>query len=240
MGTWTLESVNGETSNHDTSELYGTNVKVTFRLRYRPSTFGKFVETPKLDWHEKFMMKEHNAGEWWQFEDNMYEHNPCSNTLKIWPGRYVYAYKSAMGRPDGSVKGSVTLLTANNAPVAKTALKQNLNDPAQQADAVRSYLKSSGGILVITVHDIPSINKPKDGARHKERLLKFDCGVIGGGPRWKGDQYLDVDGAKQPAAWQRAFAPVYGAFDTNGLKQTPPPPQVSGKRPPTFVSGECW
>ncbi|HVU65175.1 MAG TPA: hypothetical protein VHC70_14430 [Phycisphaerales bacterium] len=239
MGTWSLDSVTGKTSDFTTGELFGTNVIVTFRVRYRSSTIGSFQETPKLDWHEKFIMKEHHNGDWWEFESNMYEHNPCSNTLKIWAGRYIHAYKHAMGRPDLGTKGSSKLLTASGSPVAAKDLTQNLSDGKAMADAVRSYLKSNGGILEITIHDIPSINKPK-GAEHKERLLKFRCGIVGGGQTFTGEQYLDVDAAKPESSWLRDFSAAHPTFSTGTLKKVPAPASVSSVRAPNFLGGECW
>ena len=49
MGMWTLEGVSGSTSDFTTSQLFGTNVMVTFRLRYRPATIGTFQETPRAE-----------------------------------------------------------------------------------------------------------------------------------------------------------------------------------------------
>jgi hypothetical protein len=239
MGMWTLERVMGTTSDFTTGELFGTNVTVTFRLRYRPTAIGSFQEPPRLDWHEKFIMKEHHKSQWWEFEANMYEHNPCSNTLKIWAGRYVHAYKTAIGTPDPMTKGSVKLLNDMGTAVARSELKAGLVDGTAQANAVRDYLKKKGGVLEITVHDIPSINKPA-GNEHKERLLQFNCGVASGGPRWRGEQYLDVDGARPQSTWTRTFVPVYAGFSTTGLTRTIPPTSVSMSRPPTFLNGECW
>jgi hypothetical protein len=239
MGAWTLESVTGETSDFTTSQLFGTNVKVAFRLRYRPGTIGAFQETPRLDWHEKFIMKEHHNGQWWEFESSMYEHNPCSNTLKIWAGRYVHAYKAAMGTPDSMTKGSSTLLSETGVAVPRTELKLGLTDGNAQAENVRSYLKKNGGILEIKIHDIPSINIPT-GGEHKERLLKFNCGVVSGGPRWCGEQYLDVNAALPQSSWTRSCTPAYTGFTTAGLTRTAPPASVSMIRPPTFLNGECW
>jgi hypothetical protein len=239
VGMWTLESVMGTTTDFTTSQLFGTNVLVTFRLRYRPATFGAFQETPRLDWHEKFIMKEHHNGQWWEFESNMYEHNPCSNTLKIWAGRYVHAYKAAMGTPDPTTKGSSKLLSEAGIAVPRTELKQGLADGTAQAEAVRDYLKKKGGILEIKIHDIPSINLPT-GSEHKERLLKFNCGIVSGGPRWRGEQYLNVDASLPQSSWTRSFTPAYAGFNTTGLTKSSPPTAVSMVRPPTFLNGECW
>ena len=239
MGTWSLDGIAGTTSDFTTSELYGTNVKVTFRLRYRSALIGSYTEPPRLDWHEKFTMKEITKGTWWQFEANMYTHNPCSNTLKIWPGRYVYAYKTANGTFGTLVKGSCVLQDSSGTAVNASALAANQSGAAAQAEAVRNYLKRNGGLLVITIHDIPSIQIPKNG-EHKERLLEFNCGLVGGGTRYRGQQHLDVDGSSPQSTWTRSFAATHLGWTTTGLTQVDPPEMVSKVRPPTFIPGECW
>ncbi|MBL8964984.1 MAG: hypothetical protein KF787_00310 [Phycisphaeraceae bacterium] len=239
MGTWTLQNVTGTTSNHDTGELFGTNVEVEFTLVYRPASVGFFAETPHLDWHERFVMKEHHKGEWWEFESNMYTHNPCSNTLLVWPKRYTEAYLSATGQPKSAMlKGGVVMKTINGQPMPPNAIPAGIADQAAQADAVRSYLKKSGGMLIITIHDIPSITRPPQG-EHYERMLEFDCGIVSGGPRFRGVQLLDLDGSAPPATWFRNFmhsAP--GPLQTAGLRKVPAPVGVSNPRTPVFSSGE--
>jgi hypothetical protein len=242
MGTWTLENITGQTSDYTTSELYGNNVKVAFRLQYKPEGQDTFAEPPKLDWKEKFTMKEYAKNEWWEFESNMYTHNPCSQTLKVWCGRYIHAYKTAMGTPDGLLKGSSTLLDNDKKPVQKKALPADLTSGTAQADAVRAYLKKKGGALLIIIHDIPSINIPKAGV-HKERLLTFDLGLVGDKTRWRGVQYLNLDGTKGPSSFKRFCGGErtgYAGFTTFGMTKTAPPTLVSMVRPPTFMPGECW
>lgn len=243
MGRWSLESVTGTTSPY-VSETVGHNVIVTFRLRYEPSMVGGFTQVPLLEWNEQFFMIEHHNGEWWEFAANMYQHNPLSNTLKIWAGRYIAAYDAAKGIPSIG-KGSAKLLTTTGAPVQGNVFGQ-LNDNAAKADAVRDYLKSKGGKLEIVVHDIPSINKP-DAGTHKERLLAFDCGVAAGGARFKGTQYLDMNGALPAAQWISDFQVNAGPLltqkfqnNTRGLRKVAPSPLVSNPRPPLFGQGECW
>jgi hypothetical protein len=239
LGTWTLDSVTPSNSNYDTAELYGTNVIVTYKLRYRQSIFSSFTETPRLDWHEKFIMKEHHNGTWWEFEANMYEHNPCSNTLKIWAGRYIHAYKAAMGLPDLATKGSSKLLKSNGGPITPKDLKPSLSLDSEKANAVRDYLKSNGGFLEITIHDIPSINRPK-ATDHKERLLQFKCGVVLGTTSWQGEQLLNLNGATHESTWTRDFSASHPAFNTTGLTQVAAPTMVSNPRKPCFMPGECW
>ena len=240
MGTWTLESVYHITQPHDTGQLFGNHYIVSFRMRYTPSTFGGFKEMPKLAWNEIIMMNEHHKNEHWQFSTNMYTHNPTSKTLLIWPSRYYVAYATAAGRQT-TVQGKSQLLDKNNQPVRVDALGANIVDKGKQADAVRSYLKKNGGVMMIEIDDIPSINIPT-GNEHKERLLIFSCGVEGGGPKTQAVQYLDVNGATPKNAWTRRFDLSHSmrGLQTTGLRTVPPPALVSAPRPATFTSGECW
>jgi len=237
---WTLQSISGETSLYD-AETVGHNVKVKYTLRYNSSTFGSFKELPILTWNEQIYMIEHHKGEWWEFAANMYEHNPTSKTLEIWPKRYIVAYDTAHNHPFIG-KGSSKLLTKQGAPVPAKALgKANTN--AEKTQRVQEYLKKHGGILEITVHDIPSIHKPAPD-EHKERLLVFDCGFAGGGPRYRGAQYLKIDGASPPTGWILDFQPsaehLSLIFQTNtaGRRKVAPPPLVANPRPALLASGE--
>lgn len=242
MGQWSLIGITGTTSLYQ-SETVGHNVMVTYKLKYDTSLIGSFTELPILEWNEQFFMIEHHKGEWWEFGSNMYKHNPSSKTLVVWPSRYIVAYDTANGTPYGG-KGSAKLFTKAGLPVKGSDLAKATNNAAK-ADAVRNYLKKNGGILEIKIHDIPSINKP-DLSTHKERLLVFDCGFAGGGNRFKGAQYLNMNGAKPPANWVIDFQNSAGKLsqiftdNTSGLRKVPPPVSVSAPRGATFMAGECW
>lgn len=239
MGTWTLERLVTENSEFDTTELFGTNFKARFWMRYTPSTFDRFAETPLLDWHEQILMKEHHNNRWWEFETNMYEHNPVSNTLKIWPRRYIAAYDKAAGNTEVNLKGSSLLTDPQGLPVTIEKLG-NANTGPEKADRVRSYLKSKGGVLVIEVHDIPSINIPK-GNEHKERLLKFNVGVIGQSLRGMGEQYLVVNHALPRVSWTRRFSGAWGTtWNPGASPKTDAPASVAMQREPVFAPGETW
>ncbi len=241
MGSWTLQSVTHTCSAHDTGELFGNHYIVDFKLRYAKSTFGSYKETPRLDWHEVIMMNDHKAGEHWEFTTNMYEHNPMSKTLEVWAKRYVSAYQRAAGRIDPLMKGKSSLVDTRGQLVSIDKIGRNITDEKKQANAVREYLQKNGGGLDIQIDDIPSINIPKNG-EHKERLLIFDCGVVGGGPRTKAIQYLDVDHAVPKTSWVRRFdlSWTLTGMKTTGLKVVQPPISVSGPRAPLFLGGECW
>lgn len=242
MGTWTLASLDTKDSDLD-GETFGTNFHVIYKLRYKPSFFTKFKEPPKLDWHEKILMKEHHKKEWWEFETNMYTHNPLSNTLKVWPGRYRVAYQLAFNQPRDE-KGSSRLLDKDGAQVAGAdVLEEGLTDGVQQADEIRHYLSEYGGFLEIEIHDIPSINKPKTNTERKERLLLFDVGVVGNTEtRLKAEQYLDVDGAVDKSQWVREFTSGSWVknWDSADFKKVDAPVMVSNPRTPVFMAGELW
>jgi hypothetical protein len=255
MGQWTLEKVGGNVSPMDANGLYGNNFNVGFSIAYKASTFGSFVEPPILDWHEKFIMIEHHKRERWVFEKNMYEHNPCSATLLIWPRRYIEAYNASGGQAPG-VKGSSKLFSSKGAAVTRQQLGNAASD-LEKADAVRRYLKSNGGRIDLMIHDIPSLNTPAMVAappragvmiggnrpipEHKERLLLFNVGILNSGMRWKGYQHVMVSAGVPKPNWTRAAGAGWGVADLAlppGYRDVPAPPQVSMVRPPVFSSGE--
>ncbi len=247
MGQWSLDQVSAGVTPFDTAELFGNNFMVKLSLTYKTSTFGSFVESPKLDWHEKFIMIEHHKQERWVFEKNMYDHNPSSATLLMWPKRYIEAYNSAAGiAKDANLKGITKLFSLKGEPVTKKDLG-NAADNKSKADAVRSYLKSKGGRLEVTIHDIPSINIPKGvpgpGSDNKERLLLFNVGLVGGGLRWKGYQHLHVDGRNPKTSWVRSAGADWAKSDLalpQGYKSVEPPVMVSMQRNAAPMAGEYY
>lgn len=259
MGQWILEKVSGSVSPMNANGLFGNNFNVGFSIAYKTSTFGSFVEPPILDWHEKFIMIEHHKGERWTFEKNMYEHNPSSATLLIWPRRYIEAYNASGGQVP-ACKGSSKLFTTKGVAVTRQQLG-NAGTDLQKADAVRRYLKSNGGRIDLMIHDIPSLNtpamvaapprpgiviggnRPVQVAEHKERLLLFNVGLLNSGLRWQGYQHVAVSAALAQPLWTRAAGTGWGVADLPlppGFRDVPPPVQVSMVRAPTFLAGECW
>jgi len=243
MAHWSLETISATTKPHDTSELFGNHVIVTFRLVYTTSGLGlgKFKEPPILDWNELIMMNELHKKESWVFSANMYRHNPLSQTLVVWPRRYIAAWNQANGTPDALMKGSCVLTDTKDRAIGADKLGKGLQDNAAKADAVRNYLKKNGGVLTIEVDDIPSINIPKDQTA-KERLLIFNCGIEdnGAGPRAKVIQHLYVDGSKPKSSWTRRvdLSHTITGLKTSGLKSVQAPAQVATPRTPLFGPGE--
>lgn len=241
MSSWTLVSVNGVVTPLNMGENFGHNFKVTFRLKYTASTLGSWKEMPGLEWNEIITMKEHDSREWWEFRTNMYAHNPSSKTLLIWPQRYLRAYGAAHNEPSME-KGSARLLKSNGQPVTAQELGRATTN-ADKTKKVQEYLKKHGGLMDIEVHDIPSILKPAPGeTMHKERMLIFNCGLAGGGPRYQGWQYLEVDSATLPSAWRQDAA---NGATTPGMKMTgftrvQPPVGVSMTRAAVPASGEVY
>ena len=237
MGSWSLEKLSSNNTPLN-GQTFGTNFNVHYLLKYSPSIGSKFQETPMLDWHEKITMIEHHKGEWWEFETNMYEHNPTSKTLEVWPRRYYLAYNDVFGVPHMG-KGSCKLFDKNGVALKRTALPAGKTSDKDKANAVRSYLKSHGGKLAIHVHDIPSINMPKPN-QHKERLLLFKCGVIGSPLKIEAEQYLNVQAGQQPTAWGRELnMPCRRrSLTTTGFNKVNAPTMVSNKRAALFLDGE--
>jgi hypothetical protein len=139
-------------------------------------------------------------------------------------------------------KGSSILTTSRGSPVGLDAIGPGLKG-AKQAEAVRTYLQTNGGGLDVTIHDIPSLRLTNPKATRVERLLAFDCSVVGENSpklRYRGNQYLDVDYTKKQKDWKREFPSKKNALDVDGFMKVEPPPAVSQPRDPMFVDGEGW
>jgi hypothetical protein len=243
MGTWTLDRVKlVENKKLDTEDYFGTSLKVEYRLRYLSTGLADpFDELPRLRWHEVITSKDHSTKTYWTFQTNMYEHNPLSRTLEVWAKRYPVAYMAA-GKVGPTCKGSSILMTPRGSPVRLDALGPGLKG-SKQAEAVRTYLQTNGGGLEITIHDIPSLRLTNATATRVERLLEFDCSVVGETApksRYVGNQYLDVDYTKKQKEWKREFPSKKIALDLNGFMKVDPPPDVSEATDPIFVGGEGW
>lgn len=197
MGTWRLESIIGDATRR-AGNICGHDVFVTFQMRYTPGFFGRFKETPELEWYERITVLDHHKPEYWTTYCNQYFRNPTSSTMEPWARRYVDAYRRATGEVLKEHERALrtTLLDVRGVPVNSDVLPPGLKDSVSRRDAVREYLRLRGGILEITIHDIPTINAPEGDASGicRERLLEFDVGVVGNGKyRWRGAQYLLFD-----------------------------------------------
>jgi hypothetical protein len=243
MSQWSLESMRANHGVRD-GDVYGHDFRVFYMMKYSASTFGSFVEPPILDWHEKCMYLDHGAGEWWEFELNLYEIKPQSLTLKPWSRRYIEAYRNAAGTTNRSDLqfGNVRLLhKSTKQPVPVNTLGQNIGNgnPAEQANAVRSYLKKNGGYLEIEIHDNPGCRLPAPNTQHAERLLIFNVGVIGSPMKQQAEQYWNVNGAALPGTWQRSFTLSWGkTFSTRGFRKVPVAANLVTPLPPVWGNGE--
>jgi hypothetical protein len=234
MGTWTLESATPTI--RDRNDVYGHIFAIKFRLKYTTSAVGPFAEMPRLEWKETITMAEPNAKTWWQYVGDQYQRNAGSPTFMAWTSRYVNAYFCVAKQkyePD-----ALTCLYDVQGQKLPSATLPQASSPKEQADAVRTYLKASGGILEVTVVDTPGIKKPekpKPGqpAVLKDRLLLFDCGLRGMGKRTTAYQRLTVDGAKSEAQWFRECRVATGSppLSTTGFAKVNPPPDVSVVKP---------
>jgi hypothetical protein len=162
--------------------------------------------------------------------------------MAVWAQRYFRAYLHAHNTPyaawDGSQKGHSKLFDSHGIAVSGQTLGTHAGEAAQNK-AVRDYLKSRGGILEIEVHDIPNIIKPVIGTpKHVERVLIFNCGVTGMGPRAKGWQHINVDSSQPAHTWtynfQMAGSPP--GLKTSGLHVVVPPVPQSDFLP----TGGIW
>ncbi len=168
MGSWSVLSVTGRNAPLDTATEYGTIRYVTFRLHYRTSVLGAFVEPPKMAWDEIIMFNDYAKKECWSFSSNFYTQNPDSPTMAVWAQRYFRAYVHAHNTPYrdsyGKQKGHSKLFTNLNAAVTGAQLSTH-QEEAKENEAVQDDLERHGGILEIEVHDIPNIISSSPGVK---------------------------------------------------------------------------
>jgi len=229
MGNWTVQSVTCRHTPLDTPTEYGTNWYVTFRLKYTPSLVGSFVEPPKMAWDEVILFNDYSKGERWEFNGNMYTQKPDSPTMAVWAQRYFRAYLEAHHQPFrdnyGKQKGYSKLFDKNGAPLEGRVLGTHMGGK-EQNKAVQDYLKKHGGILEIQVHDIPNVLKPGPSkVKNVERVLIFNCGVTGMGPRVRAWQHIKIDSSQPATSWTYNFQTGGSApgLKTTGLKLVPDP-----------------
>ncbi len=244
MGTWSLLSVSSSNEIQNNSSHFGNTWKVTYRLKYTKSLFGKFVEPPKMDWDEIIYKYDYQKKTYYQFRDNMYTRKPDSYTMAVWAQRYFRAYLHAHNTPfvdSGREKGYSKLFDKNGSPVPGRVLGRHVGE-ANQNKAVQNYLSSNGGILEIQVHDVPALLKKESSStkdKNLERLLVFNCGVLGMGMRAKGWQHLRMDSTQPEDTWLNVFetADTHPLISTDGLTKTDPEYIPSGN---TLPKGGIW
>jgi hypothetical protein len=224
MGQWQVMSATP--SIRERNDVFGHYFAITFKMKYTASMMGSFTESPILEWKETITMIERTAGTWWEAAFDQFGRLPDSPTFGAWTYRYAMAHTSVMNNAYDDGQAS-RLYDKNGQRVPATTFKKapTSKDGAQQ---VREYLKKHGGIMVVTVTDTPGINKPTDATVDKFRLLTFDCGLKGMGPRIKALQELTVKGLAE-AGWQRSCAVggVSSPYNTAGLTKVAAPADVT-------------
>jgi len=243
MGVWTLDRLAGRFSSLINANQFGHNFYADYRLSYKPSTFDSWVETPRLDWHERIIKLDYATNKWWELEVNYYVVKPQSATYLVWGRRYIEAYNAAAGLTSSVIglKGSSRLLDKAGMAVPVAKLGLNKVAPQDKAAAVRSYLKKHGGILALEIHDIPNITLPLSPNEHTDRYLMFNVGVEGGGLKLKAEQHLHVDVNTAQGTWTHEFSLDWRAqWATRGLTKEAPPANLVTPNAPMFSNGECW
>jgi hypothetical protein len=223
MGRWTLTNIGADTSNLD-GESFGHRFIVTFVIRYDPVAGEGFTELPRLDWSETITVKDwltQPRPTYWKFDaDNLYARKPRSPTFGPWEHWLTLAHHSVRT----GAGHEVTLLQLNGQRItadvpwsANQSVPWNTQyDTASQDEAVRRYLQAYGGLLRIQIRDVPSLGVPRGVAVQKERLLQFDCGLVGSPQRVRAAQRLYVDTRQHRAHWHRQM----GAHDAFTLSLT--------------------
>ena len=250
MGMWSIVSMT--TSIRNRNDVYGHFFAVAFRLRYTPSPVGPFTEMPRLEWNETITMIERDAGSptsvtagtsgtWWQYVGDQYARNPGSPTFFTWVSRYIYSYDAVRAGSYGA--DDPNCLYDHNGRQLPRDTFGPLGTDQERADAVRTYLQRHGGVMKVIVVDKPGINKPERGtlpAVHKNRILTFDCGLRGFGPRVRAVQHLTVDSSVGEGQWFREceLGGTSRPFSTEGMRKVQPPPDVTNVKPRRVEPGK--
>ena len=233
MGRWSLLNVTPKISVRKDKNVAGHMFEVSFRLKYTPSKFGSYTEMPRLEWKETIKLFDRYKGSYWVYAGDQYERNPSSHTFKSWISRYVGGYNCVYYQDYGKL-GYTELFDVNGGRLKKETFGQKRLPPEAQVDAVLGYAKSHGCILEIPVRDSPAINRPahNNPVVNKERFLTFDCGLKGMGRRIYAYQHLVVSSSIEPSNWTVTCGLGHRSFgtQTTGLKQEPPPKDVTGRK----------
>jgi hypothetical protein len=109
--------------------MFGSRFTLSIQLSHRPSaadlssTPPPFVESPRLEWNERIITKNITAGQYWDWENDLYSFQPTAATFKAWRQRYVEAYRRAVEMPsDYERHNGSSELRVNGVPVTRDQL----------------------------------------------------------------------------------------------------------------------
>ncbi len=239
VGKWQLEKLQFSYSDLNSDDAVGNNVVANIELSYKPdwkdSVLGVFQEMPNLKWKERITLNDFSKKHSWSFKADMFQHNPSSRTMEVWPRRYIEAYNSAAGQPT-LVRGAVVLRDLQGNNVSLAGLGGEVSGNEEKSKAVRDYLSKNGGGLAIEVHDVPSIITREN--THKERLLEIQVGLSGVKTKTAINQYLSVEITPEKSVSKRFVSVRPIPMVDRGLKSVEPPSAVSKRRSYTRFPGE--
>lgn len=228
---WALTNVNLKNSNSDSQISAGSAISVTFTFTYTPESSKKtFTESPGLQWHEK--IKRNTNEDIWEFEHDMYVINPKSQTFFSWRNRYIEAYYYSQAADKTSFNGNVKIFDKKGKPLSSKEIMKT-NDPEQMAQNIKNYLAEKGGVLEVTVTDVPSVFK-REGLTVNDRIINFSIG-FDNDHRVKFNQIISV------GADGKAEVLVTTSDHINlipGHVNTPPPQNVTSLRQDALSPGE--
>lgn len=216
---WKLSSVGLKAEPYIDSNTVGSRVSVTLNLNYIADG-TPFIDTPALTWHENIKTSDLTRDRHWQFDTDLYRHQPRSQTFFVWRNRYQEAFHYARSRDKARFRGNVKLLTRLGLP-AESRFFQATDDPVEQARQVKKYLQRHGGQLRVTVVDLPQM-RLINAAR--ERVVRFDVGfenhpnlvhfnqVIYLDAQNRGQAFVTLSDAIRAAQWANNAEPPPGVI----------------------------
>ncbi|MEI3775393.1 hypothetical protein [Pectobacterium brasiliense] len=229
---WSLKKTNIRNKNFNKDHAIGSSIDVTFTMQYSKSRNNRYIEMPPLQWKENIAFREGDSK--WSFQTDMYNHNPNSVTFLPWVNRYIEAYNFAKAKEKKSFNGNVKIYKNNMNPVGANDIK-SASTPAEKVKIIQKFLSKNGGIMEITITDVPQIVK-KEIAKNKERKLTFDIGFKDEAiAHFNQGIYLKTDGKMD----------VFVTTSDNiklakGDANVQPPTRVTTPREHHFLSGEVY
>ncbi len=229
---WFLRGVNIKNKNFDKNNAVGSSIDVTFTMEYKKPNNNRYIEMPPLQWKEKIELKKGDSK--WHFHTDMYEHNPNSMTFFPWRGRYLEAYHFAKAKDKTLFNGNVKIYKQNMEPVGVNDIKR-ASTPIEKVKSIQNFLSKNGGILVITITDVPQIVK-RESSKNKERRITFDIGF-----KDKVDAHFNQGILLNTDGKTNVFVTTSNRINlARGDVNVQPPERVTKPREPHLLEGEVY
>lgn len=169
---WSLLDINLKVNEFRDGNKFGSEIDVTFKLSYNGKKGTLFEELPKLQWIETIKAKDDQNI--WTLTRDMYDYNPSSRTFLPWLNRYNQAHDFAKIKNKVDSNNLVKIYNSKGGFLKSNDILVG-TDPEERTQHTINYLQKNGGVLIVTIKDIPSLNI-RDDIDNRERVINFCIG----------------------------------------------------------------